>query len=617
MAKLEAITATEARFPLASLTVSPMNPRQDVPLAEVEELAESIWTAGLIQSIAGLADDQGGAEIVAGGRRLRALQHLAAIHPDLAETRPELASPLVMLAPDAQTARAWANLENVARRDLHPADEIRAYGKMAETGALPAIIARAFAVTEKHVYRRLALAELPAPVLDALAANEINLSMATAFTICNDEALALEVLDRCRGQSWSDHQLKNALRPQAIKDSDRRAIFVGLDAYKAAGGGLKGDLFAEVTYLDDTELLERLFAEKLDAAVAHVVAMGWKWATARGDLTTFGWYERDQGKIEQLSRLRGELSEEQAARYDELAELAEGEALDEEGQAELEALQDLIDGDFSVEQKAVSGVVIYVDREGQICTSEGLVRPEDKAAARAAGLIGGGNGDEEESKPKSPISNALADDLRRVVTGARQHAALRDPDLLLALLAYQLTGKMGYRNAFGIRTEDVPNLPTTGADGYQLDARLTTPADRPADPWGSDLVKGFRAFRKKGGEHITGELTRYLASLLTGGDSKLAAMIDKEVSAHPREVWTPTAANLWNRVPGSYRQQVWRELLDLNEDHPTATSFARLKKAEQADRLEKLFSDAEFREAHGVTETQAARISEWMPEGMA
>lgn len=617
MAKHEIITASEARFPLAKLTLSEMNPRQDVPQAEVEELAESIWTAGLIQSIAGLADEQGRCEIVAGGRRLRALQYLAEQHPDLAETRPELANPLVMLAPDAATARAWANLENVARRDLHPADEIRAYAKMAEAGSSPSIIARAFAVTEKHVYRRLALAELPAPVLDALAANEISLSMAAAFTICNDEDHALEVLDRCRGEAWSDYQLKNALRPQSVKASDRRAAFVGLDAYKEAGGSMKGDLFAEETYLDDTALLDRLFAEKLDADAAEVAAQGWKWTKARPDLTHYGWYERDQAKIEQLSRIPGEVTEAQSERYDELAELANGDVLDEEGQAELAALQALMEGDFSAEQKAVSGVVVYVGTRGEICTVQGLVLPEDKAEARAAGLIAGRGGDEGSDKPKSPISNALADDLRRAVTGARQHAALRDPDLLLALLAYQLTGKMGYRSAFGIRTDDVPNFPTTGAEGYELDARLTTPASRPADPWGADLVKGFRAFRKKGSEHVMAELTRYLASLLTGGDEKLRKMIDKEVNAHPREVWTPTAANLWTRVPGSYRLQVWRDLLDLKDDHPTATTFAKMKKAEQADHLEKLFTDPAFREAHGVTDKQAERIGQWMPEGMA
>ena len=34
---------------------------------------------------------------------------------------------------DEATARAWAAVENTAREDLHPADEIRAFGRMRET----------------------------------------------------------------------------------------------------------------------------------------------------------------------------------------------------------------------------------------------------------------------------------------------------------------------------------------------------------------------------------------------------------------------------------------------------------------------------------------------------
>lgn len=61
MTKQSKIIATEARIPLAVLTLSSLNPRQDVPEQDVIELAESIWAAGLIQNIAGLADKAGGA----------------------------------------------------------------------------------------------------------------------------------------------------------------------------------------------------------------------------------------------------------------------------------------------------------------------------------------------------------------------------------------------------------------------------------------------------------------------------------------------------------------------------------------------------------------------------
>ena len=71
-----------------------------------------------------------------------------------------------------------------------------------------------------------------------------------------------------------------------------------------------------------------------------------------------------------------------------------------------------------------------------------------------------------------------------------------------------------------------------------------------------------------------------------------------------REVWTPTASNFFGRVGGAYLNDLWRDLLDLSEEHPTATSFAKLKKGEKAAKLEALFSDADTRKALGITEAQ-------------
>lgn len=613
MTKHEKIIATEARIPLAKLTLSPMNPRQDVPEQDVIELAGSIWAAGLIQNIAGLADMNGGAEIVAGGRRLRALQYLAEQHPEMAKTRPDLANPMVMLAADEATAETWANMENVARRDLHPAEEIRAYGKMEAKGSTPAVIARAFAVTEKHVYRRLALANLADPIIDALAAGEINLSMAACFTISDDEKHSLEVLERVRGDHWSDYQLKNMLKPDAVKGSDRRVIFVGEEAYKDAGGKLGGDLFAEVQLFDNPEILHDLFLTKLDAEAKAVrEAEGWNWVEPiERDYVCS--YNMGLDKYGRVYAVEGALNEEEAERYDELAELAEGEVLDEEGQAELETLQAILDGDFTEEQKAFAGAYVYVSRDGKLEVSGGYIKPETKKAAIEAGVLRG-SAHSSNDKPKSPISAKLADDLARIAKGARQHAILRDPELMLDLLAYQLSHDLFWRSPFGISTSDVPNWPTTEAEGYELDERLTKGGK--GDMYGKDLAKSFRAFRKKGADHIRGELTRFLAAQYTGGDEKMIALVDKETKPNVREVWTPTAENFFSRVGGPYLNELWGDLLDLVEDHPTATTFAKLKKGEKAEKLESLFAIAEVRKAHNVTEDQAARIDAWLPEGM-
>ena len=615
MTKQSKIVATEARFPLSKLTLSPLNPRQDVPEADVIELAESIWAAGLIQSIAGLAGKKDTAEIVAGGRRLRALQYLADQHPDLDKTRPELANPMVMLAPDAETAEAWANTENVARRDLHPAEEIRAYGKMEAKGGTVGAIARAFAVKEKHVYRRLALAHLPDPVLDALAANEISLSNAAAFTVSNDMKATLEVLEQARGGNYSDHQIKQALKPDSVRSSDRRVVYVTEAEYDAAGGRKTADLFQDQTFFDDVYLLDDLFGAKLAEAVKTLQAEGWKWVEAIQDRWLCH-YSMGLDKFGRVYAEEGQLSEDEAERYDELAELANGDVLDAAAEAELAALQTIIDGEYTDEQRSHAGLYVYVDGNGVQQISGALVKPEDKKAAIEAGVLAKSmHTSSGKDGPKSPISQKLRDDLNRVTRGARQHAALRDPDLLIDLLAYQLSHAMHWQNPLGLSTTDVPNWPSTEADGYALDERLTT--NPPRDVWEiKDLGASFRAFRKKGPEHVRGELVRFLAAQFRGGDEKLEAMVSKITKPHIREVWTPTAANFFSRVGGPYMVEIWRDLLELAEDHPTVTTFAKLKKGEKAAKLEALFTQSDMRSALGVTEAQAAKIDAWLPEGM-
>jgi|TARA_R110002126_G_C10490653_1_gene504150 ParB family chromosome partitioning protein len=615
MTKQAKIIATEARFPLAKLSLSPMNPRQDVREADVIELAESLYSAGMIQSIAGLAGKKDTAEIVAGGRRLRALKYLDAKHSDLAKTHPELANPMVMLAPDAETAEAWANMENVARRDLHPAEEIRAYGKMEAKGGTVGAIARAFAVNEKHVYRRLALAHLPDPVLDALAANEISLSNAAAFTVSTDVKVTLEVLERARGCNYSDHQIKQALKPDSVRSSDRRVIYVTEAGYDEAGGRKTADLFQDQTFFDDVALLDDLFEAKLTEAIETVQAEGWKWVEPIHQHYLCH-YDMGLDKFGRVYAEEGQLSEDEAERYDALAELANSDVLDATGEAELAALQAIIDGEYTDKQRAHAGLYVYVDGNGAQQVSGALVKPEDKKAAIEAGVLAKSTHSSSGSDgPKSPISQKLRDDLNRVTKGAQQHAALRDPDLLIDLLAYQLSHHLYWNDPFGITTTEVPNWPSTEAEGYTLDERLTTnPPRNMMDA--KDIGASFRAFRKKGAEHVRGELVRFLAAQFQGGDEKLEALVAKTTKPNTREVWTPTAANFFSRVGGPYMVEIWRDLLELAEDHPTVTTFAKLKKGEKAAKLEALFLQSDLRSALGVTEAQAARIDAWLPEGM-
>ena len=310
-------------FPLDHLYLSALNPRQTVTTVEIEEMAASIRACGLIQNLAGLVDADGKIAIVAGGRRLRALQHMA-------EAGDKIAPVPVRLAQSEDTAQRWAVAENEARAALEPADEIRAYGQMSKSGFAVDAIASAFAVTEAHVHRRMKLAALPVPVLDALKARTINLTSAEAFTLAQSVEQTTEALDAVTsGRITDQRQLRRFFSDNGVGADDRRVKFVGLDAYEAEGGAITRDLFSDDVILHDEALIDRLFAEKLDATAELVEAGGWKWAEAIED-SYIPYHLMEERKFGRLYKIEGELTEDELEEYDELADLYNGDAITED-----------------------------------------------------------------------------------------------------------------------------------------------------------------------------------------------------------------------------------------------------------------------------------------------
>lgn len=605
------ITETVA---FADLFIHAFNPRTLVSDDETTSLAENIKIAGLIHNLAGYREDGvEGVGIVGGGRRLRALA--------LLQDDPRFQSIPVLVTTDPDVAQLWATSENAQRKDLHPADEIRDFGLMNSRKIKAADIAVAYGVTEKHVYRRLALANLPECILTALKLEQINLSQAAAFTISNDADLCLEVLQEHLfkvAKGWAgltDHQIKKALKPNAVKGTDRRAVFVTEETYTNAGGRITGDLFADEKQFDDAAKLDELFAEKLDFEARTFAAKnGWQWGVYVTD-SYLSYDFHNEGDYGRIYEIEGELTEEEAARYDELEGMED--TGDEALQAEFEALAAKMEGDFSAEQKALAGCVMWIDRDGKVCTAGGLIRSDDKAAAIEAGILEASRHAPKEVVEKSPISEVLRADLNRIATGARQNAMIDDPKLALHLLAFQLSGQMGYSRTFGLRTDRVVNVPTSET-GFALDKRLSAPEAETFDGYGReyDHPKAFASFRKQGDAKIMDFLNRKLVSLLSVDDVDLGAVIDGFIKKTTRDSFTPTAENFFGRVGGPYLNFLWSDLLGLAEDHPTITTFQKLKKAEKADKLEELFADAAVRSALGLTQEQEDRIAAWLPEGM-
>ncbi len=125
------------------------------------------------------------------------------------------------------------------------------------------------------------------------------------------------------------------LTETTVRASDKRAVFVGIDAYEEAGGCVLRDLFQQDDggWLQDPVLLDRLANEKLKSEAETIAAEGWKWIEVA---MTFP-YGHDHG-LRQLVGTTVDLTEEERTtrealrdEYDRLeAEYAEADELPDE-----------------------------------------------------------------------------------------------------------------------------------------------------------------------------------------------------------------------------------------------------------------------------------------------
>lgn len=588
---------------LSALYVHPLNTRSDPPPADIAALADSIRSVGLLQNLMGYADpdpvsgkdDPDCIGIVAGGRRLRALR---LIHGDDDPMIP------VIITTDETRAREWAGAENSARAALHPADEVIAYRKMARAGAHPNAIARAFAVTERHVLGRMKLAALPDPAIAALRAGQLSLDQAAALTVAESEADALAGLEAIRAARWpmSADQIRKHLLPEALPATDRRAKFVGLMAYRCEGGRVQEGLFGEDTRLLDPQILDRVFAEKLEAARQQYIADGWSEVVA----FTSGYPNHDHA-IYRMDRIHPTPVDLPEADQDELDRL---EAIGEQREyteAEAEALDHLTtraEGYYTDADMATGTAAIYVNGKGDLEFFGAFRR---KGAAAGAGADG--EGEASVAKPET-IPQNLIDDLRIIRTLAIQTALLDKTELMLDLLAITLTAPLyNFEKPLSLSPTAqtiTPSKPDEAIISPRLEGAL--PEGGRASGLSPHLLTVIQdGGRKARNTAITAALARTFNHANTDFGDALAVMIGADV----RKVWTPTASNYFGRLPGAMLDRI---MADLVPDHLyDASTFRALKKADKAKQLHDLFAGHDSREALGLSREANARIDAWLP----
>jgi ParB family chromosome partitioning protein len=435
---------SSALIPLNKLTAWDGNVRKtagtDTALAE---LAASISAHGLLQSLVVRRDNNAAYAVVAGGRRLAALQLLS----EQGKIAEDKLIECNVIADDAD-ATEISLVENAIREDMHPADEFDAFRALIDKGMAAADVAARFGVTETVVIKRMKLARVSPVILQLYRGDKITLECLMAFAVTDDHARQEKLWKT--GPAWvktSARGIRDHLTEHEIDAGDRRVKLVTLKAYEKAGGTIRRDLFAEGNdgiFIDNIQLLDQLVAAKLEKTADSLRKEGWKWIEV---LLENGYDTR--AKFRRVEINEGPLPEKLQAEHDKItAELKKLEAKKNPSEADEQRAEEIaerlyeLDYDrpeiFKPEHVAIAGAFIEIEPDGKLDIMRGYVKPEDASAIKSASSDGKNASTKAKSPDKAGLSQSLLADLTAHRTAAIAALLADTPRVALAAIVHSI-----------------------------------------------------------------------------------------------------------------------------------------------------------------------------------
>ena len=188
-------------LPIQDIKPNPFQPRKTVDPAALEELVSSIKQAGLLQPVV-VRRANGGFELIAGERRLRACQQLGWER-----------IPAVQRDADDRTLLTLALIENLQRDDLSPVDEARGYERLiAEFKLAQQDVADAVGRDRSTVANALRLLKLPEAVLDMLHEGQLSVGHARALLALEDPRIVTNLAREAVAQDLSVREVEDRVR---------------------------------------------------------------------------------------------------------------------------------------------------------------------------------------------------------------------------------------------------------------------------------------------------------------------------------------------------------------------------------------------------------------------
>lgn len=487
------------------------------------------------------------------------------------------------------------------------------------------------------VKQRLRLGAVSPKLMQVYRDGDLTLDQLMAFAITEDHARQEQVYENLshNREPWI---IRRDLTKTNVAATDRRAIFVGAQAYAEAGGNIIRDLFTEDRggFYEDAALLDRLVIDKLERIASQVQeAEGWKWVSVHIDYPHAHGLRRTYPQPVQLSEDDAAAYDGAQKEYDRLSSEYESaeELPDDVDQkfGELEAEIERIDAlrhVYDAQEIARSGVFVVLSHDGETRIERGFIRAEDEKPEEVdtsetvndgvrvsgdgeiiedSGHDEGGNlgsdlepEDEEAEEDGKPLSDLLIRDLTAHRTLGLRLALGEQPDMALLAVTHALAAQTFYRGVDATCLEIRPTSAHLGghADGIEDTAAGKALADRHA-AWAADMPRdvaelwGFIASL----DHASVmALFAHCAALTVNAVKQpwerkpcahetadsLATAVALDMTAH----WTPTVRTYLGRVTKAHILAAVREAVS-NE---AADRIAAMKKQPMAEAAEQLLA---------------------------
>ncbi len=204
---------------IENIQPNPWQPRLHMEPEQLQELASSIGTHGLMQPlVVSASDGEGKFTLIAGERRWRASQ-IAGLNE----------VPVVVMSATPQEMLELAIVENVVRADLSPLEEAHAYRKLIEDFSLTqGEVAERVGKSRVAITNTLRLLNSPEQVQQAIVDGDITEGHARALlglgSITDQLSLLDEILRKSLNVRQTENLVRNWAKSPAQKELDRPTI---------------------------------------------------------------------------------------------------------------------------------------------------------------------------------------------------------------------------------------------------------------------------------------------------------------------------------------------------------------------------------------------------------